>query len=389
MNALLTAALRYSELGYPVFPCAPGDSRPITEHGFHDASLDPEQIERWWAEHPNANIGLPTAGLLVIDVDGASNPWPGTERSLELAIAPMATTPGGGSHRVFRQPAGKAWRCTQSALAPHVDTRADGGYVVVPPSRRPDGEYRWAPGLELDVPPDHLPEPPDWLVAQLDQVAGSSPLGHGAAGRGETNQIPSGQRNATLARLAGAMRRVGMSQAEITAALLRVNADRCVPPLAPREVERIAASIARYEPNQIAVALTEDHYAQMYADTGGEEATGIDDPGPIPEHLLRVPGFINAVIDYTLETAPYPEPVLAFCGALSLQALLAGRKVRDAADNRTNLYVLGLANSGVGKDHARKVNAMLAEGTVRYCLKLLAPKLRAAGFDPFRKEGSP
>jgi hypothetical protein len=379
LSDLLAAALRYAELGYPVFPCAPGDSRPITEHGFHNASLDPEQIERWWIEHPSANIGLPTAGLVVIDVDGASNPWPGAERGLELAIAPMATTPGGGSHRVFRQPAGKAWRCTQSTLAPHVDTRADGGYIVAPPSRRPDGEYRWVPGLELDVSPDRLPEPPGWLVAQLDglapnaprscQATGSPTLAHVAADAGGANKIPSGQRNATLARLGGTMRRVGMSQPEITAALLRANSDRCVPPLAPREVERIAASIARYEPDQIAVALTENHWAQMYADTGGDEAAGVDDPGPIPDRLLRVPGFIDAVIDYTLATAPYPEPVLAFCGALSLQALLAGRKVRDAADNRTNLYVLGLANSGAGKDYPRKVNQrILLEVDLAECL---------------------
>jgi len=80
------------------------------------------------------------------------------------------------------------------------------------------------------------------------------------------------------------------------------------------------------------------------------------DPGPVPEELLHVPGFIAEVMDYTLATAPYPDTVLAFCGAVSLQGLLAGRKVRDEADNRTSLYLLGLANSGVGKDHPRKVN---------------------------------
>jgi hypothetical protein len=54
---------------------------------------------------------------------------------------------------------------------------------------------------------------------------------------------------------------------------------------------------------------------------------------------------------------------------LTLQALLAGRKVRDAMDNRTNLYVLSLANSGVGKDHARKVNArILYEAGLADCL---------------------
>jgi hypothetical protein len=61
------------------------------------------------------------------------------------------------------------------------------------------------------------------------------------------------------------MRRVGMSQGEIQAALLQANADRCRPPLDPREVYRIAESIGRYEPDQISVALVENHWEQMIA----------------------------------------------------------------------------------------------------------------------------
>lgn len=80
------------------------------------------------------------------------------------------------------------------------------------------------------------------------------------------------------------------------------------------------------------------------------------DPGPFPEELLRVPGFVSDVMDHCLATAPYPNTALAFCGALALQALLAGRKVRDCADNRTNLYLLALAYSSVGKDWPRKLN---------------------------------
>jgi len=83
----------------------------------------------------------------------------------------------------------------------------------------------------------------------------------------------------------------------------------------------------------------------------------IQDPGPLPRHLLDVPGFIHDVADFMLQTAPHPEPILSFLGALCLQAFLAGRKVRDAQDNRTNLYILGLAYPGCGKDHPRKVNA--------------------------------
>ena len=73
---LSDAALRYAELGYPVFPCAAGGKVPLTPRGFKDATTDAAQIRAWWEKDPDANIGMPTAGLLAIDVDGADNPWP-------------------------------------------------------------------------------------------------------------------------------------------------------------------------------------------------------------------------------------------------------------------------------------------------------------------------
>ncbi|MEN6386020.1 MAG: DUF3987 domain-containing protein [Phycisphaerales bacterium] len=91
-------------------------------------------------------------------------------------------------------------------------------------------------------------------------------------------------------------------------------------------------------------------------DFDDEDEEEVDDPGATPLHLLNVPGFINEVKELTLKTSPHPEPVLAFCGAFSLQAFAAGRKVRDSYDNRTNIYLLGLARSGTGKDQARKIN---------------------------------
>lgn len=86
---------------------------------------------------------------------------------------------------------------------------------------------------------------------------------------------------------------------------------------------------------------------------------GLPDPGPVPESLLQVPGFISNVMSHCLDTAPYPNPTLAFAGALALLATLAGRKVRDPGDNRTNLYLLGLAHSAAGKDWPRKLNVQI------------------------------
>jgi hypothetical protein len=80
---------------------------------------------------------------------------------------------------------------------------------------------------------------------------------------------------------------------------------------------------------------------------------------PLTADELRVPGFIGMVMDHCLNTAPYSNPVLAFGGALALQACLAGRLVRDPGDVRPNVYIVALAPSGCGKDWPRKVNARI------------------------------
>lgn len=355
---LLRAALRYADLGFPVFTCAPGGKIPLTQHGFKDATTDITQIGAWWEKHPDANIGIPTEGLLVLDVDGPDNPWPSEPDLVEdLAGCPVSLTPRGGRHHIFRQPEGKRWRSTTGRLAAKVDTRADGGYIVVPPSVADGKPYRWAETFELTVAPEELPEPPGWLTALLDSgESAPTPLTMDHAADG--NAIPTGQRNSSLARLAGTMRRVGMTREEILAALSQANQDRCRPPLPLREVERIAASICRYEPDQVAVAVAENHWAQDQQPESApvDSMPVLQDPGPPPEELLRVPGLVSEVMDHCLAIAPYPNYVMAFCGALALQATLAGRKVRDPGDNRTNLYLLGLAHSAAGKDLPRKVN---------------------------------
>jgi hypothetical protein len=84
------------------------------------------------------------------------------------------------------------------------------------------------------------------------------------------------------------------------------------------------------------------------------------DPGPIPDNLFDVPGFVSELMGYTLRTAPYPNRALAFAGAFALLGHLAGRKYKDEYDTRPNLYFLSLAASGTGKQHPRGVNVSLA-----------------------------
>jgi hypothetical protein len=259
-NDFLAVAFRYAELGYRVFPCAPGAKHPITQHGFKDATTNSAQIEQWWTQHPLANVAIATEGLLVIDIDGVDNPWPGDpERATDLAGAgAVAITPRGGRHYIFRRPEGKNWKCSTGKLAPGVDVRTNNGYIIVAPSKTKDGIYSWAPELELDDPPERLPEPPAWLVLLLDNLPHKT-----YSSESDGNTIPQGIRNDALTSLAGHMRRIGMTRAEIVVALRQINKDRCVPPLPQHEVEGIATSVAKYTPDQIATAMAEGHWDQL------------------------------------------------------------------------------------------------------------------------------
>lgn len=253
---MIDAALQYAELGYKVFPCAPGEKYPATAHGFKDASSNPEQIEKWWTDQPDCNIAIATSGLLVVDVDGAENHWPSdVERAQDLVNACVSLTPRGGRHYIFC--ASGDHRNTTGKLASRVDTRAEGGYILVPPSIVGGRPYSWAPEMELDSPIEALAEAPAWVLADLNSVAPIS------ADIQAENPIPEGQRNHTIASLAGSMRRLGMGVEELTAGLIKTNENRCRPPMSTYEVRKIAESICRYEPDQISVAVVENHWAQM------------------------------------------------------------------------------------------------------------------------------
>lgn len=134
MSKILHAqARRFAEAGIRVFPCLADAKQPATPNGFHDASADLAQIDAWWTENPNYNIGLvpEDAGWCVIDIDpGGEASW--VEALDEGGYDPTyeVQTPRGGRHLYF---AGSL-PSTASKLGVHVDTRGVGGYVLVPPS---------------------------------------------------------------------------------------------------------------------------------------------------------------------------------------------------------------------------------------------------------------
>lgn len=117
----------------------------------------------------------------------------------------------------------------------------------------------------------------------------------------------------------------------------------------------------RYVPVSAAEAAVDlSQFGCVFEPENGEEESTrwvLADPGPFPEELLYVPGLIGEVMEHNLETAYRRQPVLALAAAIALQAVLAGRKVRDERNNRTNLYIVAASESGTGKEHARQINS--------------------------------
>jgi hypothetical protein len=137
------AAIRYANLGIPVFPCVPGGKQPLTPKGFHDATSVARIVHHWWQRTPEANIGLPTGlstGIVVVDIDvhREGSGFAAFERARAEALADtwgwLVRTPSGGIHAYYPAARDVEQRSWQAPSA-HIDFRGDGGYVIAPPSR--------------------------------------------------------------------------------------------------------------------------------------------------------------------------------------------------------------------------------------------------------------
>ena len=150
---------------WPVFPCA-GNKQPLTEHGLHDAVEGEAQARALFQRPGVAMIGVPTgarSGFVVIDLD-IKGGQPGLEwlaaNEHRIPATRRHRTQSGGLHLLFANPEGRRIRNSVSKVAPGVDVRGQGGYVIVPPS----------PGYTIVN--DAMPAPmPAWLLDLLDPPA--------------------------------------------------------------------------------------------------------------------------------------------------------------------------------------------------------------------------
>jgi hypothetical protein len=232
-SGLLSSALAAADLGWHVFPCAPGSKRPALKGNWQDlATTDPERIRSWWARQAyNIGIACGPSGLVVIDLDiestrdapgGPGGPASGAA-SLELLCRahgqryPAGTytidTPSGGCHLYFTAPATPV-RNSTGRVGPLIDIRADGGYVIGAGSRIGARAYV----TRGDFLPLALPLPA-WIARLLaddpapPEAARPLPLPEGPRGRAyalaafreETHRVATarpGTRNDTLNRAA-------------------------------------------------------------------------------------------------------------------------------------------------------------------------------------------
>lgn len=153
----LDFAVYYSQvLGWAIFPLVPHDKHPITKNGLNDATTDIRQIEKWWENNRQYNIGLSCgkSGFGVIDLDSqlAIQRWHLILDALGYSNiqTPIADT-AKGEHWYFQQPderkmtnAQKGKKSDGTIDIEKIERRGVGGYVVLPPSIHPTGViYTW------------------------------------------------------------------------------------------------------------------------------------------------------------------------------------------------------------------------------------------------------
>lgn len=255
--------------------CSSPGKHPRTKNGLSDATTDAGQIRRWWGMWPTANIGaVVPSGFIVVDVDVAD---PSAVFQID-ELPPTATAKTGRGHHLIYHTSMPVR--PKVAVREHVDLRGPGSYVVVPPSLHVSGvRYEWVATIE-----DGIADAPPWIN---EATRSTRTMGDGPS---DSDVIPDGQRNATLTSLAGSMRRPGMTVAEIEAALLRANADRCRPPLPDAEVRAIAASIGRKPPAATSTGMRRAEWSPLL-DTDAESLRLQDDRDEaiteVVDHLSR------------------------------------------------------------------------------------------------------
>lgn len=267
-NPLLGTALAYAEKGWPVLPlhspvegtcscgkpdCGSVGKHPRTKHGLKDGTTDSRRIREWWRHWPDANVGIVTgakSGFFVLDIDTGGEE---SLKELEKQHGPLpdtveASTGGGGRHILLKHPGGIVKN--RAKIAPGLDVRGDGGYIVAPESLHSSGKrYEWAKSpSEADLAPC-----PGWLFKMIQKPSGRKKAGFKSDGRlahlKALEGVPEGMRNDTVYRCAWSLRAKGLAIEETKVLALKAG-EKCDPPLSEDEVLKTVESAYKYPPKE-------------------------------------------------------------------------------------------------------------------------------------------
>jgi hypothetical protein len=245
---MIRTAITLARRGVAVFPCRPRDKRPATVNGLKDATTDASLIRQWWRTNPDYNVAIATGAIsriFAIDVDGLDAEFELRKLEGEHGALPSSieVITARGRHIYFQWPA-QPIRNSASKIAPGIDVRGDGGYVLVPPSVHPSGKkYAWSVDCG-----NVIAAAPAWLLAKANGSNGNGAATPPSAWRDLVRDgVDEGSRNDTVARLAGYLLRHHVDPIVALEMLGAWNATRCRPPLDETELAGIVDSIAARE----------------------------------------------------------------------------------------------------------------------------------------------
>jgi len=290
IEPMLPTALAFARHGHAVFPlwwpvthngqtvcacgrlCGNAAKHPIARYapnGHRSATIDSGIVKLWFGLRvPEANLGVATEKLIVIDVDprhGGDESFAELEREHELPPTWRTLTGGGGEHVIFAAPVGVeisnvvAANMDNPPLGPGIDVRARGGYIVAPPSRHISGRaYCWS----VDHHPQEvsLAPAPGWLIERLTTARGAAtgaqpePISSGKWAQ-LTRQPDPEYRDEAATQIVGHLFRHGCDYQLVLGMLHAWNAASCKPPLDYLEINRIVDRIANREAARIEAQL--------------------------------------------------------------------------------------------------------------------------------------
>lgn len=334
-DTMLNAALNYAEHGLAVFPLEAQGKKPITKHGLKDASTDPDKIREMFAAHPYSNIGMAcgsqSGGIIVVDIDVDEEKDKNGNDSLKewehehgaLPNTAMTLTGRGGNHYLYRSTGDTRSRI---ACKEGIDIRADGGYIVLPPSIHPNGaQYAWE--YELT----------DFGIVNANQSV--IDLMNEGVEPGKEFKVPDkiepGSRNDIIYKLACSMQARGNGDKAILAAAKAENLERCDPPLDEKEVEKTVSSALR-KPKGTAPYKEEKAKPKMQIRKLKKASALLEKDIPEPEVFVGVGSDLPLLVEGTCILSAKPKLgkswlALKLCLAVAAGEDFLGYKVRKCS----------------------------------------------------------